>query len=161
VPFRRGIEAGAQAVMAAHVEMPALDPRPSMPATFSDRIVTDLLRTDLSFHGLEYTDPLSMDAVTRLASPDEAAGRAVLGGAGRRRSGPALAGSDCGVHRPEARAGGRAHQPGAAGRVGRACAAREGGARAARAAECRPGCGAHEGRRPHAPGDRARRFRAI
>ena len=35
LPFRRGIEQGAEAVMAAHIELPALDPAPSTPATFS------------------------------------------------------------------------------------------------------------------------------
>ena len=35
VPFRIGIEQGAEAVMAAHIELPALDPTPSTPATFS------------------------------------------------------------------------------------------------------------------------------
>src|SRR6266511_4626155 len=32
VPFRRGVEQGAAAVMAAHIELPALDPSPSTPA---------------------------------------------------------------------------------------------------------------------------------
>ena len=81
VPFRRGIEQGAEAVMAAHIELPALDAAPSTPATFSAPILRDVLRRDLAFHGLVYTDSLSMDAVTRIATPGEAAARAVLAGA--------------------------------------------------------------------------------
>lgn len=80
-PFRVGIEHGADAVMAAHIELPALDPTPSTPATFSAPILNDLLRGDLGFRGLLYTDSMSMDAVTKMMAPGEAAVRAVLAGA--------------------------------------------------------------------------------
>jgi beta-N-acetylhexosaminidase len=81
VPFRRGIEGGAQAVMAAHIELPALDPTPSTPATFSRPILEDLLRHDLGFGGITYTDSMSMEAVANLLPPDEGAVRAFLAGA--------------------------------------------------------------------------------
>ena len=38
-PFRAGIAAGADAVMTAHIEMPALDPTPNTPTTLSRPIV--------------------------------------------------------------------------------------------------------------------------
>src|SRR5215471_3003846 len=81
VPFRRGVERGAEAVMAAHVELPALDPSASTPATFSRPILHDLLRSDLGFGGLIYTDSMSMDAVAKIVTPDEGAVRAFLAGA--------------------------------------------------------------------------------
>jgi beta-glucosidase-like glycosyl hydrolase len=81
VPFRRGVELGAEAVMAAHVELPAVDPAASTPATFSRPILHDLLRTDLGFGGLVYTDSMSMDAVAKMVTPDEGAVRAFLAGA--------------------------------------------------------------------------------
>jgi len=81
VPFRKGIEQGAAAVMAAHVELPALDPAPSTPATFSKAILQDLLRKDMGFGGIVYTDSMSMDAVARMLPPDEAAVRAFVAGA--------------------------------------------------------------------------------
>ena len=81
VPFRRGIEAGADAVMAAHIVMPALDPAASTPATFSPLILRDLLRGELRFDGLLYTDSMSMDAVAKMVTPEEGAVRAVLAGA--------------------------------------------------------------------------------
>jgi beta-N-acetylhexosaminidase len=81
VPFRSGIDAGAAAVMAAHIELPALDPAPGTPATFSRTILGDLLRRDLGFSGLIYTDSMSMEPITRMATPGEAAVRAVLAGA--------------------------------------------------------------------------------
>ena len=81
VPFKRAIDSGAQAVMAAHIELPSLDPAPSTPATFSSAIVGRLLRDDLGFRGVEYTDSMSMDAVVKLSPPDEGAVRAFLAGA--------------------------------------------------------------------------------
>jgi len=81
VPFRRGVEQGAEAVMAAHIELPALDPSPSTPATFSRAILHDLLRDGLGFGGLVYTDSMSMDAVSKMVTPDEGAVRALLAGA--------------------------------------------------------------------------------
>lgn len=81
VPFKAGIEHGAPAVMAAHIMLPGLDPSPSTPATFSAPILTGLLRDELGFKGLVYTDSMSMDAVTKLADPGEGAVRAVLAGA--------------------------------------------------------------------------------
>ncbi len=80
-PFRRGIDAGAEAVMAGHIEVPSLDPTPSTPATFSAPILDGVLRTALKFQGVVYTDSMSMDAVVKLASPGEAAVRAVMAGA--------------------------------------------------------------------------------
>ena len=81
VPFRHAIEQGAQAVMAAHIVLPALNAAASTPATFSRPILHDLLRQELGFGGLVYTDSMSMDAVARMAAADEAAVRAVLAGA--------------------------------------------------------------------------------
>ncbi len=81
VPFRRGVEQGAEAVMAAHIELPALDAAPSMPATFSGPILRDLLRGEMGFGGLIYTDSMSMDAVAKMVPPDEGAVRAFLAGA--------------------------------------------------------------------------------
>ena len=64
VPFSAGIGAGAAAVMVGHIELPALDTA-SGPATFSQPVVTGLLRTQLGFDGLVVSDAMNMDAVTR------------------------------------------------------------------------------------------------
>jgi beta-N-acetylhexosaminidase len=80
-PFRAGIERGADGVMAAHIVMPALDSAAGVPATFSEKVLGGLLRRELEFRGLIYTDSMSMDAVTKMATPAEGAVRAVLAGA--------------------------------------------------------------------------------
>jgi beta-glucosidase-like glycosyl hydrolase len=79
-PFRAGIAAGAGAVMSAHVQMPAIDPGEFAPATLSRAALTGLLRGELGFNGLIYTDSMSMDAVSRRLSPGDAAARAFAAG---------------------------------------------------------------------------------
>ncbi len=69
-PFRSAIAAGVPAIMLAHLIVPALDPTPSLPASLSRRVATDLLRRELGFAGIAVTDDLEMGA---LASIGEAA----------------------------------------------------------------------------------------
>jgi beta-N-acetylhexosaminidase len=75
-PFRRAIEAGVDAVMVAHVTVPALDPEPNRVATTSKAIVTGLLREDMGFKGIIVTDALDMGGLTRLYAQDT--GRAAV-----------------------------------------------------------------------------------
>jgi beta-N-acetylhexosaminidase len=79
-PFRGGIEAGAAAVMTSHIELPALEPSPQTPATFSAAIAGNLLRGELGFKGLAFTDSMKMAGVTRIANPGAAAVRALRAG---------------------------------------------------------------------------------
>jgi len=78
-PFRRGMASGAAGVMVAHMEMPAIDPE-KRPATFSPVIIGDLLRQQMKFDGVIYTDSMKMAAITRMAPPGEAAVLAVKAG---------------------------------------------------------------------------------
>jgi beta-N-acetylhexosaminidase len=75
-PFRRAIEAGVDAVMVAHVTVPAIEPSPDKVATTSTAVVTDLLKTRLGFRGLVVTDALDMAALTKKYAPD--VGRAAV-----------------------------------------------------------------------------------
>jgi beta-glucosidase-like glycosyl hydrolase len=79
-PFKAAIAAEAGAVMTAHIEMPAFDPTPGTPTTLSQPIVTGVLRRDLGFAGLIYTDSMRMQGVTDMYAPGEAAVRAVAAG---------------------------------------------------------------------------------
>ncbi len=76
-PFRAGIAAGAAGVMVAHIELPAIDAE-KIPATFSPKVISTLLRP--GFEGLIYSDSMKMQAITEMASPGEAAVRAVKAG---------------------------------------------------------------------------------
>lgn len=65
-PFRRAIQAGVDAIMVAHVTVPALDPEPHHIATTSAAVVTGLLRNQMGFKGIIVTDALGMGGLTRL-----------------------------------------------------------------------------------------------
>ena len=78
-PFEAGAAAGASAVMTAHMGMPAIDPS-GVPVTFSAEAVSGLLRKEVGFQGLVFTDAMNMQAITKMATPGEAAVRAFLAG---------------------------------------------------------------------------------
>ena len=63
VPFRGAIEAGAELVMSAHLALPAITGDPTLPATLSRAVMTDLVRGALGFGGLTITDALDMGAL--------------------------------------------------------------------------------------------------
>jgi beta-N-acetylhexosaminidase len=61
-PFQAAIAAGVDSIMTAHIVVPSLDPS-GMPATLSKPIVTGVLRGELGFDGVVYTDALTMQGV--------------------------------------------------------------------------------------------------
>lgn len=65
-PFRKAIAAGVDAVMTAHVRVPALDADRNRVATTSPAIVTGLLKNQLGFKGIVVTDALDMAALNGL-----------------------------------------------------------------------------------------------
>lgn len=65
-PFRAAIAAGVDAVMVAHVTVPALEPAPNRVATTSPAIIGGLLKSQLGFQGIVVTDALDMAGLTRL-----------------------------------------------------------------------------------------------
>ena len=62
-PFREMIRAGVGGMMVAHLNIPALDPS-SLPSTLSRSIVNDLLKNELGFEGIIFTDAMNMKGVT-------------------------------------------------------------------------------------------------
>lgn len=71
-PFRTAVEAGVDAVMTAHVAVPQVlgDERP---ATLSPYFMTDVLRDEMGFGGILFTDALRMGAITDGYGAGEAA----------------------------------------------------------------------------------------
>jgi beta-N-acetylhexosaminidase len=80
VPFRAAIAAHVDAVMSAHIAVPALDNGAQRPGTLSPAILTGILRDSLGFEGLITTDALSMGAIAREIGPEEAVIRAFEAG---------------------------------------------------------------------------------
>jgi beta-N-acetylhexosaminidase len=79
-PFAQAIQAGVQAVMTAHIYVPALDATPGLPATLSPLILTQLLRKEMGFKGLIVTDAMTMGGITNTFTAEEAALKAVEAG---------------------------------------------------------------------------------
>ncbi len=69
-PFKQAIAAGVDAVMVAHVTVPALDSEPNRVATTSKAIVTGLLKEDMDFKGIVVTDALDMAGLTHIYAKD-------------------------------------------------------------------------------------------
>jgi beta-N-acetylhexosaminidase len=65
VPFRAIFEAGVGSVMIAHLYIPSIDNSPNRATSISKNNVTDLLRKDLGYEGLTFTDALEMKGVAK------------------------------------------------------------------------------------------------
>lgn len=76
-PFKSAIDCGLSAVMTAHVLYPELD---DVPATFSDTIVTGLLRNELGFDNIIITDDLEMGAISKNYDIEKISVSALLAG---------------------------------------------------------------------------------
>ena len=70
-PFKTLIDKGVESVMVAHLSVPALDSTPNLPTTLSEPVVTGLLRDEMQFDGLIFTDALEMKGVTKHHGPGE------------------------------------------------------------------------------------------
>lgn len=101
LPFREAFAAGCASVMIAHLAVPALDDTPAplvkstkkvyggeeereargtLPATVSKKIVSDLLRKEMGFHGLVVTDAMDMGGLADHFDAKEGAIRAIEAG---------------------------------------------------------------------------------
>jgi len=76
-PYRLLIENNVAGVMAAHVVYPAVD---ALPASFSRRWITGILRGDLGFHGCVFADDLSMAGAAAFGNVVERARLAHMAG---------------------------------------------------------------------------------
>lgn len=79
-PFRRLAARAVGGVMVAHLHIPELDPRPDRPATLSHTIVTELLKENIGFRGLVFTDAMDMKAITKYYPSGIAEAEAFLAG---------------------------------------------------------------------------------
>ena len=90
LPFKYVIEQGIDAVITAHIIVPALDDTKvvskkdgteiGLPATLSKKIITGILRDELKFNGLIFTDAMDMGAITENFGANEAVEMALMAG---------------------------------------------------------------------------------
>ncbi len=79
-PFRELIKRGLNGVMIAHLSIPSLDPTEHQASTLSTKIGTDLLRNELGFKGLVFSDAMEMKGVSKYYPNGEAMVMALLAG---------------------------------------------------------------------------------
>ena len=79
-PFRAAVEEGVGAVMTAHIALPRIETE-KLPATLSQKMLTGVLRGDLGFGGIIFTDAMNMRGVAAHYPEGEAAVRAIKAGA--------------------------------------------------------------------------------
>jgi len=80
-PFREAMRSGMDGVLVGHIAVPAVDGVGAPPASLSRGIISGLLREQLGFDGIVFTDALNMGAITRNYSVPEASILAILAGA--------------------------------------------------------------------------------
>lgn len=64
-PFKQLFKAGVGSVMIAHLSIPAIDTTAHLPTSLSKNNVTGLLRNQLGFNGISFTDALEMKGVSK------------------------------------------------------------------------------------------------
>lgn len=79
-PYKKLFERGVASIMVAHLYIPALDNTPNLASTLSPKIVTDLLRKEMGFNGLTFTDALGMQGVAKYWAEGETDLKAFLAG---------------------------------------------------------------------------------
>lgn len=89
-PFQKGMEAGIDAIMTAHVTFPKIDGTKAIsqktgeeiaiPATLSYKVLTELMREEMGYEGVITTDAMNMKAIADHFGPVDAAIRAVKAG---------------------------------------------------------------------------------
>ena len=63
-PFREMVRAGLGGVMVGHLQVPALEPDAKTASSLSRNVVTGLLKDEMGFQGLVFTDALDMKGVS-------------------------------------------------------------------------------------------------
>lgn len=79
-PFRQLIADSIDAIMTAHLHVPALDTAKNISATLSQKIVTTLLKNKLNYNGLIFTDALNMEGVAGYFEPGQIEYKALMAG---------------------------------------------------------------------------------
>ncbi|MCZ6899488.1 MAG: glycosyl hydrolase, partial [Bacteroidetes bacterium] len=70
-PFRQLIDGGLMGMMIAHIHVPALDKKSKVATSISQSVVTGLLKEEMNFTGLVFSDALNMKGVSQYNKPGE------------------------------------------------------------------------------------------
>jgi beta-N-acetylhexosaminidase len=79
-PFQKLFDAGVGSVMIAHLYIPAIDNTANRATSLSKNNVTKLLRNDMKYKGLSFTDALEMKGVTKFFPAGDASVESLVAG---------------------------------------------------------------------------------
>ena len=79
-PFRELIKQNASGIMTAHIHIPAIDSTAHLPVTLSKPAITGVLKGELGFKGLVFSDAMEMKGVVKFFHDGEADVRAIIAG---------------------------------------------------------------------------------
>ena len=79
-PYKRMFDEGLVSVMVAHLNVPSLEPREGYPTSISQPVVTNLLKNEMGFDGLIFTDALNMKGASNFKKPGDIDLEAFLAG---------------------------------------------------------------------------------
>ena len=80
LPFKYLIDNGVKGAMVGHLYFPALEPVVNKSSSLSKNIVTDLLRDEMNYDGIIFTDGLEMKAAYNGIDPDSVCLQAIMAG---------------------------------------------------------------------------------
>ena len=79
-PYKELIKNGLASVMVAHLNVPNIEPRENYPTSISYNVVTNILKNELKFEGLIFTDALNMKGASNFKKPGDIDLEAFLAG---------------------------------------------------------------------------------
>jgi beta-N-acetylhexosaminidase len=80
MPFRLLAQYGVGSFMVAHLSVPSIDATANLPTSLSKNAVTNLLRREMGYEGVIFTDGLEMKGVTKYFPRGEVSARAIEAG---------------------------------------------------------------------------------
>lgn len=70
-PYRKLFQNGLSSIMVAHLDVPSLEAQKGLPTSLSYNVVTSLLKEEMKFEGLIFTDALNMKGAANYKSPGD------------------------------------------------------------------------------------------
>lgn len=79
-PFREIFKAGVGSVMVAHLYIPAIDNTANRASSLSYKNITELMRKEIGYNGLTFTDALEMKGVAKFFPDGEVSAQSLIAG---------------------------------------------------------------------------------
>lgn len=79
-PYKKLFAEGMSSIMVAHLNVPSIEPTPNYPTSLSYNVVTNIVKKEMGFKGLIFTDALNMKGASGYMAPGDVDLEAFLAG---------------------------------------------------------------------------------